>query len=67
MTRNKSHAISLKIGRSAKLYRKESGLLQGDPLSSALCDVYLGDLVQVKRRTVLVQAQRHLGFERVYI
>ena len=50
MARNKSHAVSLKEGRSARLYRRASGLLQGDPLSSALCDIYLGDLVRAELR-----------------
>ena len=50
MARNKSHAVSLKEGRSARLYRRTSGLLQGDPLSSALCDIYLGDLVRTELR-----------------
>ena len=50
MARNKSHAVSLKVGRSARLYRRASGLLQGDPLSSALCDIYLGDLVRAELR-----------------
>ena len=48
MARNKSHAVSLKMGRAARLYKRASGLLQGDPLSAALCDIYLGDLVRTK-------------------
>ena len=53
MARNKSHAVSLKEGRSVRLYRRASGLLQGDPLSSALCDIYLGDLVRTELRSRL--------------
>ena len=48
MARNKSHAVSLKMGRAARFYKRASGLLQGDPLSAALCDIYLGDLVRTK-------------------
>ena len=44
MARNKSHAVSLKMGRATRLYKRASGLLQGDQLSSALCNIYLGDL-----------------------
>ena len=53
MARNKSHAVSLKMGRATRIYKRASGLLQGDPLSTALCDIYLGDLVRAKIRSVL--------------
>ena len=53
MARNKSHAVSLKMGRAARFYKRASGLLQGDPLSAALCDIYLGDLVRAEIRSKL--------------
>ena len=43
--RMKLHIIQLKVGRK-KLYRVRKGVLQGDPLSSALCNIYYGHLVQ---------------------
>ena len=44
--RSRLHVLRFTVGRKPSHYIKKYGLVQGDTLSSALCDVYYGNLVK---------------------
>ncbi len=66
--------MSLKIGTGGRCktrrYLKTRGLVQGDPLSAALCDLYYGDMVKRQLEPAMekaVLASKKKGTTRLFV